>query len=65
MKNKFLGLNLYEILNSPIKELSFLKFPQKIAEGLNILCKLRLDYLKLNTSILSLSGGEKSKIKAF
>lgn len=65
LKNKFLGLNIYEILNSPIKELSSLKFPQKIAESLNILCKLRLDYLKLNTSILSLSGGENQRLKLF
>lgn len=56
---------IYEILNSPIKELSSLKFPQKIAESLNILCKLRLDYLKLNTSILSLSGGENQRLKLF
>jgi excinuclease UvrABC ATPase subunit len=60
---KYKGKNIFEVLNTTIKELrGFFENPE-INRKLQVLCDVGLDYLELGQPLNTLSGGECQRIK--
>ncbi len=57
------GLNIYDLLNSPLSEITNLTISEKTSFAINILYKLGLSHIQLGRVTSTLSGGEAQRIK--